>query len=202
MVLALAVATMPPARAIVPAANASLSCSVTDPAGDAFTSPNHPAPAWEDIIGATVDGSGRRFILTLVLNATIPANPPTDSSDVPIWWDFGFSQNLSFAPTGWPSSPGNTGHTTWWDAALVWDGSAFSGVFANRLNGTRTTIPFSVSGATITLSVDPALMGDPAFLLWAAFIIVFTSHEGANSLKIPDIAPNFFTTGELGSWPC
>ena len=191
------------------AATPSMSCSITDPTADSFLTgsisngnPKKAAPGWEDITGATVDGSGHSFVLTLTVNGSIPSSPTTNKSSEPIWWDFGFTQNLSLAGTGWPSSPGNSHHITWWDAALTWNGTGFSGIFANRLNGTQTSIPFHLSGATIGLTVDPALMGNPTSFLWLAILGIWPSHTGSNSLYLADVDPDFLTTGATASWPC
>ena len=77
-------------------------------------------------------------------------------------WHFALNTDDSTDPPGFPLPPGQTAPAEF-DVGALWDGMAFSGLFIDRrpalTGGTALlySIPVSVSGSRITLTVPAAL---------------------------------------------
>jgi hypothetical protein len=135
--------------------------TVIDPQGDAFYSNGHKAPAFLDILVASITISDT---LTLTVDVAGPLhslpNPP-DSGGV-FFWNFPLNTDPSTDPPGFPEAPGSKASAEF-AVYAQWDGTAFSGVFVDRrpaLTGgsaVHYSIPVSVSGSRITFAVPAAL---------------------------------------------
>lgn len=135
--------------------------TVIDPQGDAFFSPGNEAPAFLDILVAS-------FTISDTLTCTVDVAGPLDALPNPpgsggvFAWHFGLNTDNSTDPPGFPEAPGITTPPEFGVDAL-WDGTAFSGVLYDRrpaLTGGSAllySIPVSVSGSRITLTVPEAL---------------------------------------------
>jgi hypothetical protein len=135
--------------------------TVIDPQGDAFYSNGHEAPAQLDILAAS-------FTISDTLTLTVDVAGPLDALSNPpgsggvFFWHFGLNTDPSTNPPGFPEAPGITARPEF-TVDAVWDGTAFSGDFIDRrpaLTGGSAllySIPVSVSGSRITLTVPAAL---------------------------------------------
>jgi hypothetical protein len=135
--------------------------TVIDPQGDAFYSNGHEAPAFLDILAASITISDT---LTLIVDVAgsldaLP-NPPGVGGE--FFWNFPLNTDDSTDPPGFPESPGNTAAAEF-AVYAQWDGTAFSGVFLDRrpaLTGGSAlmySIPVSVSESRITITVPAEL---------------------------------------------
>jgi hypothetical protein len=135
--------------------------TVIDPQGDAFYAPGHEAPALLDILAASFTISDT---LTLIVDVAGPLdalpNPP--GSGGTFVWNFALNTDNSTDPPGFPEAPGETAPAEF-SVSAHWDGTAFGGLFIDRrpaLTGASAllySIPVSVSGSRITITVPAAL---------------------------------------------
>ena len=135
--------------------------TVIDPQGDAFYTPGLAAPAFLDILVAS-------FTISDTLTCTFDVAGPLDALPNPpgsggvFFWHFGLNTDPSTNPPGFPEPPGITARPEF-TVDAVWDGTAFSGDLIDRrpaLIGQPAllySIPVSVSGSSITLTVPAAL---------------------------------------------
>ena len=135
--------------------------TVTDPQGDAFYSNGHEAPAFLDILIASITISDT-LTFTVDVAGSLDALPNPPGSGGEFFWHFGLNTDPSTDPPGFPEPPGVAAPPEFTVDAL-WDGTAFSGIFLDRrpaLTGgsaLQYSIPVSVSGSRITLTVPAAL---------------------------------------------
>ena len=135
--------------------------TVTDPQGDAFYSNGHEAPAFLDILVASITISDT-LTLTVDVAGSLDALPNPPGSGGIFFWNFALNTDNSTFPPGFPEAPGVTAAAEFAVYAL-WDGTAFSGTFVDRrpaLTGGSAliySIPVSVSGSRITITVPAAL---------------------------------------------
>jgi len=135
--------------------------TVIDPQGDAYYSEGHEAPAFLDILAASFTISNT-LTLTVDVAGSLDALPNPAGSGGVFFWNFPLNTDNSTDPPGFPEAPGVTAPA---DFAVYaqWDGTAFRGVFVDRrpaLTGGSAllySIPVSVSGSRITLTVPAAL---------------------------------------------
>jgi hypothetical protein len=135
--------------------------TVIDPQGDALYSNGHEAPAFLDILVASLTISDT---LTLTVDVAGPLDallkPP--GSGGTFFWNFALNTDDSTDPPGFPEPPGVTASAEF-AVYAQWDGTAFSGVLVDRrpaLTGGAAlmySIPVSISGSRITLTVPAAL---------------------------------------------
>lgn len=137
--------------------------------------------AWQNMSGASLTRSSTGFTFSMTVNATIPTSPalPGQYSQLAWWFCLSTINNASPAsfPHGFPH-PKNDNHPfdCTYFLPLVWDGHHFAGILTNRtplLTGgtaTTTTIPFTISGATLTLSVSASQVGSPSTFWWSALV--------------------------------
>jgi len=169
---------------------------VTDPTGDAFF-PDHalPAPAYQDIVQATVSLDGE-FTFGMDLAAAVPDTPALPGV-MRMVWAWGVDTDRATAPAGFPFVPGPEGAApaeflVW----VVWDGATFSGIVIDRrplLTGGEpiiTSVPSHINGAQITVSVDAALLGSPSSFKWVSRTIDWRGPFGTLSNFDADRAPN------------
>ena len=135
--------------------------TVLDPQGDAFYSEGHEAPAFLDILAASFTISDT-LTLTVDVAGSLNALPNPPGSHGVFDWHFALNTNDSTDPPGFPEAPGQTAPAEFYVGAL-WDGTAFRGLLIDRrpaLTGQPAllySIPVSVSGSRITLTVPAAL---------------------------------------------
>jgi hypothetical protein len=142
--------------------------SVIDPLGDAFyrdngngNGTNNEAPAFLDILAASITISDT-LTLTVDVAGSLDALPNPPGSDGFFDWHFPLNTNNSTDPQGYPLPPGQSAPADFF-ADARWDGTAFSGVFADRRPELMDqpalvySIPVSVSGSRITITVPAAL---------------------------------------------
>jgi hypothetical protein len=135
--------------------------TVTDPQGDAFYSQGHEAPAFLDILVASITISDT-LMLTVDVASSLDALPNPPGSGGIFFWNFALNTDNSTDPPGFPEAPGVTAAAEFTVYAL-WDGTAFSATFVDRrpaLTGGSAllySIPVSVSGSSITLTVPATL---------------------------------------------
>jgi hypothetical protein len=135
--------------------------TVIDPQGDAFYSNGNEAPAFLDILAASITISDT-LTLTVDVAGSLDALPNPPGSGGMFIWHFPLNTDDSTNPRGWPLPPGLAAPAEFF-AEAEWDGTAFRGVFADRrplLTGgsaLQYSIPVSVSGSRITLTVPAVL---------------------------------------------
>jgi hypothetical protein len=135
--------------------------TVIDPQGDAFYSNGNEAPAFLDILAASITISDT-LTLTVDVAGPLDALPDPPGSDGYFDWHFPLNTDDSTNPQGYPLPPGQTAPADFF-ADARWDGTAFSGVFADRRPELTDqpalvySIPVSVSGSRITITVPAAL---------------------------------------------
>ena len=139
-----------------------------DPQGDAFYRNGNDqgasvieAPAFLDILAASITVSDT-LTLTVDVAGSLDALPNPPGSGGVFAWHFPLNTDDSTDPQGWPLPPGQAASAEFF-AEAEWDGTAFRGAFADRrplLTGgsaLQYSIPMSVSGSRITLTVPGAL---------------------------------------------
>ena len=135
--------------------------AVVDPLGDAFYSNGNEAPAFLDILAASITISDT-LTLTVDVAGSLDALPDPPGSGGIFIWHFTLNTDNSTDPRGFPLPPGQAAPAEFF-AEAEWDGTAFRGVFVDRrplLTGgsaLQYSIPMSVSGSRITLTVPGAL---------------------------------------------
>jgi hypothetical protein len=135
--------------------------TVIDPQGDAFYGNGNEAPAFLDILAASITISDT-LTLTVDVAGPLDALPDPPGSDGYFDWHFPLNTDDSTNPQGYPLPPGQTAPADFF-ADARWDGTAFSGVFADRRPELTDqpalvySIPVSVSGSRITITVPAAL---------------------------------------------
>src|SRR6516164_1649293 len=135
--------------------------AVVDPLGDAFYSNGNEAPAFLDILAASITISDT-LTFTVDVAGSLDALPNPPGSGGVFAWHFPLNTDNSTDPPGFPLPPGQTAPADFF-ADAQWDGTAFSGVFVDRrpaLTGQpalQYSIPVSISGSRITLTVPAAL---------------------------------------------
>ena len=135
--------------------------AVIDPQGDAYYTPGLEAPAFLDIPAASFTISDT-LTLTVDVAGSLDALPNPPGSGGVFDWHFGLNTDNSTDPRGFPLPPGQTAGAEF-EVEAFWDGTAFSGRFVDRrpalTGGTALlySIPVSVSGSRITLTVPAAL---------------------------------------------
>jgi hypothetical protein len=135
--------------------------TVTDPQGDAYYPNGHEAPAFLDILVASFTISDT-LTLTVEVAGPLDALPNPPGSGGAFFWNFPLNTDNSTNPPGFPFPSGQTA-TAEFEVVALSDGTAFSGLFVDRrpaLTGQPAlfySIPVSVSGSRITLTVPAAL---------------------------------------------
>lgn len=177
--------------------------TISDPQGDV----KKGVPTWQDLVSATVSaGKTGNFSFAIQVAAPIPASPTIASPFKLINWWFCLQVSSSFSVGGWPTSSSNgTGNQDpcQFFVVLYWDGTNFAGVVANRtpmLGGgdpVLTTIPYNVSSATVTWSIDRSLIGTPSSFSF------FVSTEGRSNPNVRILSPTdvVATNSERGYTP-
>ena len=135
--------------------------AVIDPQGDAFYSNGNEAPAFLDILAASITISDT-LTLTVDVAGSLDALPNPPGSPGVFDWHFALNTDDSTDPPGLPLPPGQTAPAEF-GVDADWDGTAFSGLLFDRrpaLTGQpalQYSIPVSVSGSRITLTVPAAM---------------------------------------------
>ena len=205
--------------------NASVTSStntsvVFDAVGDIpVSSPgvNKQAPAWLDIVSASITRKDGRFILETELAAPFPTDPALDP-DVPPQVDhiavaYGLDTDPTAAPIGYPFSK-NEANSQEFYLGVAWNptgslglGTGVFGWLIDRrplLTGgqaTITAIPFNIQGNRISVVVDAAALGDPPTFRWAAFTELDKVAHPPDNFCCVDDAPDFFSGAPLATWP-
>jgi hypothetical protein len=139
--------------------------TVIDPQGDAYYTPGLEAPAFLDILAASITISDT-LTLTVDVAGSLDAlpNPPGSGGAHGVFvWHFALNTDNSTDPPGFPFPSGQMTASAEFGVDAFWDGTAFSGQLYDRrpalTGGTALlySIPASVSGSRITLTVPAAL---------------------------------------------
>jgi hypothetical protein len=139
----------------------SQTATVISPQGDAFYSNGHKAPAFLDILVASITISNT-LTLTVDVAGPLDALPNPPGFGGIFFWNFPLNTDNSTDPPGFPEAPGQTAPAEF-AVYAQWDGTAFSAVFVDRrpalTGGTEvhSSIPVSVLGSRIILTVPAAL---------------------------------------------
>lgn len=172
------------------------SAAVTDIEGDAAASNGKglTGEAYQDIVNATVSKTGATFVFAMEVNAPLPVSPVLQPGTVLQEW----SWNINTAPTfpmGFPFSPGIAAPPEF-SVRVLWDGANFTASVIDRrpllVGGdvVTTSVPFEITGAQVTVSLDAALLGYPASFLWIARTNDWPTHFGTNSVQTLDRSPD------------
>jgi hypothetical protein len=135
--------------------------TATDPQGDAYYGEGNEAPAFLDILAASITISDT-LTLTVDVAGSLDALPNPPGSAGIFSWHFALNTDDSTNPPGFPLPPGQTASAEF-GVDADWDGTAFSGLLYDRrpaLTGGSAllySIPVSVSGSRITITVPAAL---------------------------------------------
>ncbi|HTE90089.1 MAG TPA: hypothetical protein VK639_14105 [Terriglobales bacterium] len=138
--------------------------AVIAPQGDAFYSNGHEAPAFLDIIAASITISNT-LTLTVDVAGSLAGLPNPPGFHGVFDWHFALNTDDSTDPPGLPLPPKITAPADFYVGAL-WDGSTFSGLLIDRrpaLIGQPAlsySIPVSVSGSRIIITVPAALAAE------------------------------------------
>lgn len=164
---------------------ALVATTYTDPVGDA----QFHAPAYADIVAATVDKGASTFEFTMTVAAAIPEAPKLTPPGVQgLRWVVSLDLDPTTSPVGWPFAPGAPQSAQQGApeafVAVAWDGSAFSGTLFDRrplLSGSEmvmTSVPFAIDGDKVHIWVDAALIGDPASFRFGFVTAALTTELG------------------------
>jgi hypothetical protein len=138
--------------------------AVIAPQGDAFYSNGHEAPAFLDIIAASITISNT-LTLTVDVAGSLDVLPNPPGSAGVFDWHFALNTDDSTDPPGLPLQPKKTAPADFYVGAL-WDGTAFRGLLIDRrpaLTGgspLQYSIPVSVSGSRVILTVPAPLAAE------------------------------------------
>src|SRR5262245_48302748 len=97
--------------------------TVIDPQGDAFYSNGNEAPAFLDILAASITISDTLTLTVDVAASLDSLSDPPGSGGIFIW-HFTLNTDNSTFPQGWPLPPGQTAPADFF-AEAEWDGTAF-----------------------------------------------------------------------------
>src|SRR2546423_9392172 len=140
------------------------------PQGDAFYTNGHEAPAFLDIIAASFTISNT-LTLTVDVAGSLDALPNPPGSPGVFDWHFALNTDDSTYPPALPLPPGHFAPAEFYVCAL-WDGTSFIGLLIDRrpaLTGQpalQYSIPVSVSGSRIILTVPAALAAGGHAAIW------------------------------------
>ena len=158
-------------------------------------------PAWQDVVAESITGGvSSSFTFTETVGAAIPSSPGLPKDTVEQLWWFCIQVNASFSATGWPFSGNGNPLPCQYFVFLLWDGTYFSGVFVNRSaqasggSPTLQILPFTISSATISWTVDRALLGSPSSFGWW----VATENRGTAAFEQNSSTDVSFLKGNLG----
>jgi hypothetical protein len=185
---------------------------ITDPVGDV----KNKAPAWLDIVSASIIRNGGRFSFQLELAGPVPADPALDpatpSHTDHLCWGDGLRTDAS-APVGYPFGKNTASHEQFYPV-FCWNptgsfglGTGFIGFLIDRrplLTGGQAIIEpveFSVQETRVTLVVDATALGDPATFAWAAFTEQANQADPNDASWFPDVAPDVFSGAPWATWP-
>src|SRR6266478_2420779 len=104
--------------------------AVIDPQGDAFYSNGNEAPAFLDILAASITISDT-ITLTVDVAGSLDALPNPPGSAGFFAWHFALNTDNSTDPPGFPFPPGQTAPAEF-GVDAQWDGTAFSGLLYDR----------------------------------------------------------------------
>src|SRR5438034_5006825 len=171
--------------------------AVIDPQGDAFYSEGHEAPAFLDILAASITISDTLTLTVDVAGSLDPLPKPPGSGGV-FAWHFALNTDDSTDPPGFPFPSGQMTAPAEFGVDALWDGTAFSGQLYDRrpalTGGTALlySIPVSVSGSRVTITVPVALAARvrAAVVLpgatWNCFTVRANSSGGTNAVHTAD----------------
>jgi len=184
-------------RLAQPSWAASPTSVVTDPVGDV----KKQVPGYQDVAQASMSQKDHSFVFSMDLAAAIPASPPVNPG-TSLEWDGCFDTDPSTFPQGFPVPPGQPSPCEFY-VGTFWDGTSFFAILIDRrplLSGGQaitTSVPFTVSGAEVTATVDSALVGDPSCCGWLAFTYTLKGPIGSEGFTPVDFAPDV----GFASWP-
>jgi hypothetical protein len=136
--------------------------AVIDPQGDAFYGNGNEAPAFLDILAASITISDT-LTRTVDVAGSLDALPNPPGSHGQFFWHFALNTDDSTDPPGFPFPSGQMTAPAEFGVDALWDGTAFSGILYDRrpaLTGQPAllySIPVSVSGSRITITIPEAL---------------------------------------------
>ena len=170
--------------------------AVIDPQGDAFYSEGNAAPAFLDILAASITISDT-LTFTVDVAGSLDALPNPPGSGGVFAWHFALNTDDSTDPPGLPLPPGQAAPAEFAVDAF-WDGTAFSGQLIDRRPALRGgsaflySIPVSVSGSRVTITVPTALAAQvqaavvPPGATWNCFTVRANGSGGTNGVHTAD----------------
>jgi hypothetical protein len=180
-----------------PALAGGLRCTVTDPEGDAFwwftlALPAHP---YQDIVQVQVREAGNVFTFKMDVAGAVPDTPTflVDGAKFMTWmWLVDLDPWTT--PSGYPLAEGHAKQVEVW-IHILWDGESFSAELIDRrplLDGEEavvTPISFSIKDATLSVSVDADVLGDPLSFRWRGVSQDWTGAFGSTGQMTIDLLP-------------
>ena len=170
-------------------------CEVFDAQGDAFwqglsalsAADAVEVPPYRDIIRIEARRSGTILTFSMDMAGQVPTAPTMILPVVKeMIWFWRLDTDPTTAPAGYPTAPGDPVPHEFM-VRIVWDGARFRGELIDRrplLTGGSAIVlpmPFQISGATLSVSVDSHALGDPeAFRLAAGATDWQAQHQHGN----------------------
>jgi hypothetical protein len=182
---------------------ARTSAAVTDPEGDAVASDGSGVvgEAYQDIVGADVSKTGRNFVFVMDVAGPLPARRARHHGRILQEWSWNLNTDPSTFPAGFPFAPG-TAAPPEFIVLVLWDGRTFRGSVIDRrplLTGEDvrvTSVHFRIKRATVEVSVNAALLGNPATFTWVArtnnWLVRMGTGDPQTLDRAPDTAPAFW----------
>jgi len=194
------------------AAAAGMSAVVLDAIGDV----KKQAPAWLDLVSASITRRDGRFFFEAELAAPIPTDPALDPA-VPEHSDhLCVGHGLDTDPTtpvGYPFGKNEANYAEFY-VAMCWTptgsfglGTGFNGLLLDRrplLSGGQVVVApvqLSIQGTHVSIVVDAAALGDPAAFAWAAFTEIAKQADPNDAAWFPDLAPDLNLGAPFAIWP-
>ncbi len=172
--------------------------TVTDPVGDV----KYHAPAFQDIVSASIEKTIGGYTLRMTMAGAIPEAPPLPPPGTKqIWWVWAFNVDPANLKGGFPFAPGFAPPAEFM-VYLGWNGSEFKAYMIDRrpllTGGTTlvTEIPFSFLDGRTTIEVHVLLAPNgnpfPASFLWGSRTFDWSSHNGTQGFNSPDEGGEFY----------
>ena len=184
---------------------AALTSVVTDPVGDASSTPGIAAPSYLDIAKASITLIHGQFVFVTDLAAPIPNSPPLLPPGVGlIDWAWQLNTDPTKTVCGFPGAPGAAlCIPVEFIVIIFWDGTGFMGMLIDRrplLTGGHailTAVPFNINGSEVTASLSGVTIDSPSSFGWRALTDTWSAGFGTDSFHAPDFAPD----NRFAPWP-
>ena len=187
---------------ILPAAAAAhvYNCSVNDPTGDTNDSPGlgFRGQPFQDIVRTSIIRTDTTLAFSMDVAAPLPEAATMKNPHGLLLWMWGMNTGSTF-PLGYPIAKGNAGLLEFW-VHLMWDGTGWGAQVIDRRptvtggDPVVTAVPYTISGATITITAPAALFDDPDHFRWGSTTWTWSAHLGTDGAHSVDRAPDDHVT--------